>query len=185
MSYITIILISVGLCFDTFAVSVSSGIVKQEIKFFEACKIAFIFAIFQAGMPIIGWVVGEQVKNIIASFDHWVVFAILFLLGLKMILESIISKKPKIFNPNNLWVTISMAIATSIDALAVGISFSIINISIILTAFIIGTFTYLASMTGILIGKKSGIYYGKKMEILGGIILILIGIKIVYEHIFS
>ncbi len=184
MDYLIIVLVAVGLCFDTFAVSVSSGIAKQEIKFFDACKIALVFAFFQAIMPVIGWFLGEQVKRYISEFDHWVVFGILFLLGLKMIVESFKNEEKKKFNPLHFWVMISMAIATSIDALAVGISFSIINVSILITAFIIGSVTYLASMLGILFGKKTGSHFGKKMEIIGGIILIGIGIKIIIQHLF-
>ena len=184
MDYLIILLIALGLCFDTFAVSVSSGIAKQEIRFFDACKIAIILAIFQGGMPVLGWLLGEQVKHLISEFDHWIVFGILFILGLKMIVESFKKEETKKFNPLNIWVMITMAIATSIDALAVGISFSIINVSIIITAIIIGSVTYIASMLGILFGKKTGSYYGKKMEIIGGLILIGIGIKILIQHLY-
>ena len=184
MDYIIILLIALGLCFDTFAVSVSSGIARQEITFLDACKIAIILAIFQAGMPILGWLMGEQVKHLISDFDHWIVFGILFLLGLKMIYESFKKEENKKFNPLNFWVMISMAIATSIDALAVGISFSIIDVPILITAFIIGSVTYLASMLGMLFGKKTGSFYGKKMEILGGLILIGIGLKILIQHLY-
>ena len=182
MEYLIIILLALGLCFDTFAVSVSSGIAKQEITFLDACKIAILLAIFQGGMPLIGWFLGEQVKLLIAEFDHWVVFGILLLLGLKMIYESFKKEEIKSFNPLNFWIMTSMAVATSIDALAVGISFSLINVSILITTFIIGSVTYLASMLGILLGKKTGSFYGKKMEIIGGIILIGIGVKILYQH---
>ena len=184
MDYFLIIFVGLGLSFDTFAVSVSSGIIKQEIRFLEACKIAIILAFFQAAMPTIGWFLGEQVKEIISNYDHWVVFSILSLLGLKMILDSFKKEEDKIFNPLNIWIMISMGIATSIDAFAVGISFSIINIPIFITAIIIGSVTYLASMLGILFGKKTGSHFGQKIEVLGGLILILIGLKILFPHLF-
>ena len=154
MEYLVIFFVAIGLCFDTFAVSISSGIAKQEIVFTDALKIAFTLAFFQSAMPLAGWGLGEQIKQFIANIDHWIAFGILGLLGLKMILESFKKEKQKEFNPLNGLVLISMAIATSIDALAVGISFSFINIPIVVSALIIGFVTFMASMLGILFGKK-------------------------------
>lgn len=184
MDYLVIFLVAIGLCFDTFAVSISSGVAKQEIIFRDALKIAFILAFFQSAMPLAGWGLGEQVKSLISDYDHWVAFSILFLLGLKMIFESFKKEKKKDFDPLKGWIMVSMAIATSIDALAVGVSFSFVNIPILISALIIGFVTFMASMLGILFGKKTGKYFGKKIEITGGIILILIGVKILIEHLY-
>ena len=185
MDILTIFLIAIGLSFDTFAVSVSSGLLKKEIEFFNATKIAFTLAFFQGLMPVIGWIAGLAVKDLISSFDHWVAFALLAILGIKMIWESFKSDTDKKnADPMKLKIMITMAIATSIDALVVGISFSIIDVPIILSILIIGSVTFIVSMLGILFGKKTAGALGKKMEIFGGLILIGIGVKILIQHIF-
>jgi len=183
MIFITIILIAIGLCFDSFAVSVSSGIAIQKIKFFDATKIAFSLALFQGGMPILGWLIGEKLKDYLNIYDHWIAFILLSILGLKMIFESLKKEEEqKCFNPLNFWVLIGMSIATSIDALVVGFSIAFIDLPILISGFIIGAVTFIASMLGILFGKKTGNRFGKKMEILGGLILIGLGLKILLEH---
>lgn len=182
MDFITLLLLAIGLCFDTFAVSVSSGIIKKEILFWQAVRIAIILAAFQAVMPLIGWLGGISIKGWIEPFDHWIALGILTLLGVKMLIESQKESEDKNINPLDIKVIISMAIATSIDALAVGISFAIIQVNMILAVFTIGSVTFIASMLGILFGKKTGSHLGQKMEIIGGLILIAIGVKIVLEH---
>lgn len=182
MDFLTLILLAIGLCFDTFAVSVSSGIIRKEIVFGQAVRIAIILAIFQAVMPLIGWLGGISIKNWIEPFDHWIALGILTILGIKMIIESQKDSDEKDIDPLNIKFIIGMALATSIDAFAVGISFAIIEVNMLLAVFIIGSVTFLASMLGILFGKKTGSHLGQKMEIIGGLILIIIGIKIVMEH---
>jgi len=182
MDYLVIFLVAISLCFDTFAVSISSGVIKHKIIFKDALKIAFTLAFFQTVMPLAGWCMGKQVKQYISEFDHWVAFGILSILGIKMIIDSFKQESKKEFNPLNIWILISIAIATSIDAFAVGISFSIINVPIFLSVLIIGFVTFIVSMLGILFGEKTGKIFGKKIEIAGGIILIAIGIKILYKH---
>lgn len=182
MNFFTLLLLSIGLSFDTFAVSVSSGLLKKEIIFTQAVRIAFFFAFFQAAMPVIGWLGGISIKGIIEPFDHWIAFSLLVLIGLRMIIESFKDKEEKTLNPTDIKFIIGMAIATSIDALVVGVSFAIVEVNIILALFLIGSVTFLASMLGILCGKKSGAKLGKRMEVLGGLILIGIGVKILVEH---
>ncbi len=182
MDFITLFLLAIGLCFDTFAVSVSSGLIRKEIVFWQATRIAFFLALFQALMPVLGWLGGITIKSWIEPFDHWVALGILTVLGIKMIIESLKADEDKNIDPLDLKVIISMALATSIDAFAVGISFAIIQVNMILAVLIIGSVTFIASMLGILFGKKTGSHFGQKMEILGGLILIAIGIKIVIEH---
>jgi len=182
MDFITLILLAIGLCFDTFAVSVSSGLIRKEILFWQAVRIAIILAAFQAIMPLIGWLGGISIKNWIEPFDHWIALGILTILGIKMIIESQKNSDEKDIDPLNIKFIISMALATSIDAFAVGISFAIIEVNMLLAVFIIGSVTFIASMLGILFGKKTGSHFGQKMEIIGGLILIIIGIKIVLEH---
>lgn len=182
MNLITLFLLSIGLCFDTFAVSVSSGLLRKEIVFWQAVRIAFFLALFQAVMPVLGWLGGISIKEWIESYDHWVALGILSILGIKMLIESFKKSEEKNINPLDIKVIISMALATSIDAFAVGISFAIIEVNMLLAFIIIGSVTFITSMLGILFGKKTGSHFGQKMEIIGGIILISIGIKIVIEH---
>jgi putative Mn2+ efflux pump MntP len=183
MELLTILLIAIGLSFDTFTVSVSSGLILKKIDFLNATKIAVTLAIFQAAMPLIGWLAGSEIKDYAVDFDHWIAFGILGLLGGKMIYESF-KNEPELhtINPLDIRVMIGMAIATSIDALIVGFSFALLNYKIIISIGIIGVVTYIVAMLGMLFGKKIGARLGRRMEILGGVMLILIGLKILYEH---
>jgi putative Mn2+ efflux pump MntP len=185
MDIFTIILIGIGLTGDTFAVSVSTGLSISKIQFVQALRIALVLAVFQGLMPMIGWFLGIQIRDYIIDYDHWIAFALLTAIGGKMILESLkheSEKKP--FNPLKNSVLITIAIATSIDALIVGVSFAFIDVNILLSAGIIWFLTFFVSMTGVFIGKKTGELFGKKVEIIGGIILIAIGIKILFQHLY-
>lgn len=183
MEIFTIVLIAIGLSFDTFAVSVSSGLILRKIDFFNATKIAVTLAIFQAAMPVVGWIAGSGIKGYAENFDHWIAFGILTILGGKMIYESFkTDPEDRSFNPLDIRVMIGMAIATSIDALIVGFSFALLNYKIVISVGIIGIVTYIVAMLGMLFGKKIGARMGRRMEILGGIMLFLIGLKILIEH---
>ncbi len=188
MELLTLLLIALSLSFDSFAVSVGSGLslCRKHLRFLDAFKIAFTLAVFQGLMPLIGWFLGLTVKDFIQQADHWIALFLLSFLGIRMILEG---KKPieekKVKNPTNWKVLITMGIATSIDALAVGISFSFFYDSIIIPVIIIGLTTFFVSLSGIYMGKKAGKSIAGKAEIIGGIILILIGLKIFIEHIFN
>ncbi len=182
MDFLIVLLIAISLSFDTFAISISSGLVYQQIKFFEASKIAITLAFFQTMMPLAGWGFGEQIRPYIEPFDHWIAFVLLLFLGFKMLREAFKIKEKKDFNPLHSLTLLTMAIATSIDALAVGFTFSIINIPILYSALIIGFVTYFASMLGIFIGKKISFKNSSWIEVIGGIILIIIGTKILIEH---
>jgi manganese efflux pump family protein len=183
MELITIFLIAVGLNFDSLAVSISTGLIVNRIRFDQAVRIALVMAFFQGSMPFIGWFLGSQIKDFIIDYDHWIAFVLLLLIGAKMIYESLKKEEEKKqFNPLKFAVMIGMAIATSIDALIVGVSFAFIDINIFVAIIIIGSLTFLISMLGMLLGKKAGGLFGKKMEIVGGLILILIGTKILIQH---
>ena len=185
MGIITILLIAFGLSFDTFAVSVSSGLVLRKISFFNATKFAFVLAFFQGLMPMIGWFIGSGVKKYMMAYDHWIAFLLLAVLGIKMIYESFLNDEDRLtINPMRFTVMVSMAVATSIDALVVGLSFAFFEVNIYMTVFLIGSVTFIVSMLGILFGKKAGARLGKRMEIVGGLILIAIGLKILIEHQF-
>jgi len=183
MDFLVILLIAIGLSFDTFAASICIGLTVQQIRFLQALKIAIILSVFQAVMPVIGWFLGSQVKDQISQIDHWLAFGLLSLIGLKMIREGLQSKSEyNHFDPSRLIIIIGIAVATSIDALIAGVSFAFIEINILLSAATIGIITGIAAMLGMLFGKKTGKKLGKRMELLGGIILIGIGVKILLEH---
>lgn len=182
MGIIEILLIAIGLSFDTFAVSVSTGLIESRIKFWQGVKIALILAVFQGFMPFVGWLGGNQVEKLIREFDHWIAFGLLFGLGLKMIIESFKVPDEKKFNPFLLTVVIGMAIATSIDALVVGVSMAFVELNIYLAVILIGAVTFLTAMIGMLLGKNVTGKFGDKIEIIGGLILIGIGLKILITH---
>lgn len=179
----SIIFISLGLAMDAFAVSITNGITIQCLRLRHAIRIAVFFGGFQALMPIIGWLAGIGLKQYVESVDHWIAFALLLFIGVKMIYEAIwIEEVEKKCDPLNLVVLLGLAIATSIDAMAVGVTFAFLHISIISPAFIIGLITFSLSMAGVFIGNRMGDKLGSKMEILGGLILIGMGTKILLSH---
>jgi putative Mn2+ efflux pump MntP len=186
MEILTIFFLAVSLSFDSFAVSVCSGLNLPHIRFFQAAKIAVFLAFFQACMPLIGWLLGNSMKTLIEPVDHWIAFGLLSLIGGKMIIESFInSDSREIKNPLHIRVILLLSLATSIDALAVGFSFATLIEKILLPIIIIGIVTFIASMLGILLGKKTGPTFNRYAEILGGLILIIIGSKILIEHILN
>jgi manganese efflux pump family protein len=185
MNLSTIFLLAIGLSFDSFAVSVSSGVVLPGITFLKAVRIAFILAFFQALMPVIGWLAGSGISTVAKEYDPWIAFGLLTILGGKMIYESLKKDNSDNFlNPLDLKVTVSMAIATSIDALVVGLSLALLSSgrTIISMIVIIGAVTFIVSMIGMLFGKKVGSLLGRRMEILGGLILFAIGLKMLIDH---
>lgn len=174
---------AIALAMDSFAVSISAGL---SLKFFQLktmSKISVFFAVFQGLMPVIGWFLGRSFENYIKSIDHWVAFLLLSFIGGKMIYESFKheSEAPCI-NPHCTKTITTLAIATSIDALAVGISFSLLGVEIMFPAFIIGLTTLIFAFGGLTIGLRLGSVLKNKIEFLGGVILIGIGMKILLEH---
>lgn len=182
---ITVFLTGVGLSMDAFAVAICKGLKMQKLNYKQTFVIALFFGGFQALMPLIGWLLGHSFKDYIESFDHWVAFALLLFIGGKMIFEAFNGDDDSndCFDIKELFI---MAIATSIDALAVGIAFAIDGIEtvpeILLAIAIIGVTTFFLSAVGVFIGHKFGAVYKTKAELAGGIILILIGLKILLEH---
>lgn len=184
MDNVSLLLFAIGLSFDTFAVSVTTGYISCNIRFWQATKIAVVLALFQGIMPLLGWLLGINVKDLIANCDHWIAFALLGFIGGKMIYESLKDEDDQAekINPFNPVLLVGIALATSIDAFVVGVSFALVEVNILLAAAIIFVTTHLFAMTGMLIGKKAGKWFGKKMEIIGGIILVFLGLKILVEH---
>ncbi len=184
MGIILIILVAIGLSMDAFAVSISNGIILKRVNLKNAFKIALFFGIFQFIMPVIGWFAGLIFSDCIRSIDHWIAFILLTFIGGNMIYESKNEQiDNRLKNPEDNRVILLMAIATSIDAMAVGVSFAMLNIYILFPAIIIGLITFFISFIGVFIGKKVGELFKTNVETLGGIILILIGIHILLEHI--
>ncbi len=183
MDLVTIIVIAVGLAMDAFAVSIVSGSVYQQLHVRHALRMAVFFGGFQAFMPLIGSLAGMSVKDYIADYDHWVAFGLLAAVGGKMIYESFkIKSAEKNSDPSNVLVLLVLALATSIDALAIGITLSLIVSSITIAVIIIGLVTFVLSYLGVFIGKKFGHFFENKIEALGGLILIGLGVKILLEH---
>lgn len=191
MGGLEIWLIAVSLAMDCFAVSIASGILLKRIHLRPMLLMAFFFGLFQAIMPLLGWLIAATFSHLIEEVDHWIAFAILAFLGVRMIYESFKDEEErKEFDPTRMKVIIAFAIATSIDALVIGITFALLGmkqISDILPSIgIIGLVSFLFSMVGLLFGIAFGKGFARKLkaERWGGIILILIGIKILVEHLF-
>ena len=182
MGIFSILLTGFALSMDAFAVSVTKGMTLKKINLSIATKIAFLFGLFQAVMPLIGWLFGMNFDLYIRSIDHWIAVVLLSFLGIKMIIEAIKNDD----NDNSTYLDnkelIILSIATSIDALAVGVTFAFLNIDIIPICVSIGVITFLVCFIGVLIGKKIGSVFKNYAQIIGGIILILIGLNILNEH---
>jgi len=182
MGIITIVMIAIGLSMDAFAVSLSSGISIKNLKPQNGAKVALFMGVFQAIMPLIGWALGIGFKEYIEKYDHWIAFILLGFIGIKMLKESMDEECEYVSDPLDNKVLLMLAIATSIDALAVGVSFAFLSTSIFSSAIIIGLITFMICYIGVYLGNKFGCIYKKKAEIAGGLILVLIGFKILAEH---
>jgi manganese efflux pump family protein len=183
MELLTIIAIAVGLSMDAFAVSVVSGAAYKQLHIRHALRMAAFFGGFQAFMPAVGYLAGLTVRQYMSSFDHWVAFGILAAVGLKMIYESFkIKAERRTPDPANLVVLLALAVATSIDALAVGITLSLITHAVAEAIVIIGVVTFGLSCAGMYIGKKFGHFFESGIEAIGGLVLIGLGVKIMLQH---
>jgi len=167
---------------DAFAVSVASGIAIERLRIRHALRIALSFGVFQAIMPIIGWFAGIGMRDLISGVDHWIAFALLAGVGGKMIYESRqIREGPTEECMGNMKLLV-LSVATSIDALAVGLSLSLLKVAIVWPAIVVGIVTFAFSFAGVYLGRKVGHIFESKIEVLGGLVLIGIGIKILVDH---
>ena len=185
--FFTLLLMGVGLSMDAFAVSICKGLSMRKVNKKQCLVIGLFFGGFQALMPFIGWVLGSQFEQYITSIDHWIAFILLGFIGGKMVVEAIREKDDavevgKMDPPLDLKEMFILAIATSIDALAVGITFAFLQVPIVEAISIIGITTFVISVIGVYVGNFFGNRYKKKAELAGGMILILIGLKILLEH---
>ncbi|MFA5515360.1 MAG: manganese efflux pump MntP family protein [Desulfuromonadales bacterium] len=183
MDSISLIGIAVALAMDAFAVALAAGLSLDAITGRHLFRLGFHFGLFQAGMPVLGWIAGMTVQRWIAAYDHWIAFVLLALVGGKMIREALHEGEAKAKrDPTRGWTMIMLSIATSIDALAVGLSLAMLEVSIWLPAAVIGLVCGALTVTGMLLGRRAGTEWGRRVEIFGGVILIAIGGKILLEH---
>ena len=182
---IQILLIAFALSFDAFAVSVSGGLTAAHTRFSYSIRAACFFGIFQGFMPIIGWTAGISFRSLISHFDHWIAFVILAIIGGRMIYEAFSTKKNrKKLNILDIKMLLILSIATSIDALAAGLSFAFMNVSILKASLIIGIVTFIICSIGGWLGRKATKFNPKIVEFIGGLILIGVGSNILISHLF-
>ena len=182
MGLIELFLIAVGLSMDAFAVSVCKGLAMPKCTFKKAAIVGLWFGGFQALMPAIGYILGAQFQETIASIDHWIAFVLLALIGGNMIHEALDNDEEEADASLDVKTMFLLAVATSIDALAIGITFAFLKVNIIPAVCFIGIVTFIISFAGVKIGNVFGARYKNKAEIVGGVILILLGLKILLEH---
>ena len=186
MEVLSVLLLAVGLASDAFAASITSGIAAKRIRFRDALKTGAFFGGFQGMMPVIGWCCGNSIQGAIEAYDHWIAFFLLGFVGIKTMAEAFLPKNER--TPRDFRSTkelLVLAIATSIDAMAVGISLAMTDANILYNAAVIAVATFLLCVFGVMVGKKLGPVFERKAGILGGTILVLMGIRILTEHLMG
>lgn len=182
MELFEIIAIGIGLAMDAFAVSICKGLSMKKIDWKKAIIIALYFGIFQALMPVLGYFLGSTFSSFVQSVDHWIAFILLAIIGGNMIKDSTDDEVEKRNDKVDVKTMLLLAIATSIDALAVGVTFAFFEVNLLLSISIIGIITFVLSFLGVIIGNKFGDKFQNRAELTGGIVLIIIGLKILLEH---
>ena len=182
MELFEIIVIGIGLAMDAFAVSICKGLSMKKIDWKKAIIIALYFGIFQALMPVLGYFLGSAFSSFVQSVDHWIAFILLAIIGGNMIKDSTDDEVEKRNDKVDVKTMLLLAIATSIDALAVGVTFAFFEVNLLLSISIIGIITFVLSFLGVIIGNKFGDKFQNRAELAGGIVLIIIGLKILLEH---
>lgn len=183
MGIVSILIIAVALGIDAFSVAAGIGAGKNQLARRSIFRLSFCFGLFQFMMPVIGWAAGRTVADYIAGYDHWMAFTLLAIVGLKMIKESFGSEQERAdSDPTAGWTLIILSIATSIDALAVGLSFAFLKVDVLFASIVIGIICFFMTAVGIFFGRQLGRLFGKRAEIVGGFVLIGIGLKILVEH---
>jgi putative Mn2+ efflux pump MntP len=183
MGWFEVVLVAVGLAMDAFAVSLAAGTSKTCRGPRPTFRLSFHFGLFQALMPVIGWYLGTRVAVLMGAVDHWIAFGLLAFVGVRMIRSGFDKredvKKP---DPSKGWTLVTLSLATSIDALAVGLSLAMLEVSIWYPSVVIGVITAGLSVLGVRLGSKLGAVFGRRMEVVGGVILIGIGLKILIDE---
>jgi putative Mn2+ efflux pump MntP len=187
MDWLTLLALAVALAMDAFAVAIATGITVEPLTKRHVFRLAFHFGLFQALMLMIGWAAGNAVQQYIAAFDHWVAFGLLVFVGGKMVWGALRGdqEKQSSNDPTSGWDLVLLSVATSIDALAVGLSLALIGATIVVPALVIGLVAASLTVTGMVLGRRIGFLWGKRVEVMGGLILIAIGVRIVLEHVFA
>jgi manganese efflux pump family protein len=188
MSFTAILLLAIGLAMDATAVSAAKGLATTRILPRHVILVALFFGGFQALMPLIGWSIGSTFGHFVASWDHWIAFTLLGFIGLKMLWEARENQEPDAPVKGDAFgirVMLALAIATSIDALAAGITLPMINAPLLMSLFTIGITTAVLSALGLFAGRRFGSILGRRLDVVGGIVLIALGVKILYEHLTS
>lgn len=183
--FVTTLGTALGLAMDAVAVAIASGLSVKLLRWQDALKMAVFFGVFQALMPLGGYLLGALFADTLAAYDHWIAFTLLGALGIKLIIESRNAGETKVASPFRTNKLLVLAIATSLDAFAVGISFSLLEISLVETVSVIGIVTFLLCLPAVWFGARLGKSMAKRAEIFGGIVLILIGSKILIEHLIG
>lgn len=186
MGLVELLLTAIGLAMDAFAVSVCKGLGMRNMRYDQALVIGLYFGLFQALMPLIGWLLGTSFSHYIQAFDHWIAFVLLVFIGGKMLWDAFHEEKEEVAEAADAKLDhrelLMLAVATSIDALAVGIAFACLDVEIWSSISMIGVITLCISFCGVWIGNRFGNRFEKKAEIIGGIVLVLIGVKILVDH---
>jgi manganese efflux pump family protein len=187
MGWLNLLAVAVALAMDAFAVAIVTGLGLRPLTHRHVFRLAFHFGLFQALMPVIGWGFGRAVHDYVASYDHWVAFGLLSFVGVKMLREAFGhgDDEPRPSDPTSGWSLVVLSVATSIDALAVGLSLAMLRSPIVVPAMVIGLVAAALTATGMVIGRRVGAFWGKRVEVAGGLILVGIGVKIVLEHVVA
>jgi putative Mn2+ efflux pump MntP len=184
--FLSIVFIAIGLSADCFAVALSGGISHKHHTRLSIFRVALSFGLFQALMPVLGWLVGRTVVDYISDYDHWVAFGLLVIVGGKMLRDAFhYVEEEKEVDISRGFLLITLSVATSIDALAVGLSFGFLDVNIALASPIIGVVAFTITILGFIIGRKVGRLFGKRAEVIGGIILLVIAVRILLEHLLD
>lgn len=183
----TLVLIAVGLAMDALAVSVAASVMLRTVSPRQVFRLAFHFGLFQFLMPVIGWLAGRSIVDLIESWDHWIAFGLLAFVGGRAIYEALKEREEGEArgDPTRGLTLVMLSLATSIDALAVGLSFAVLQVRIWYASLLIGCVTGTITMTGMLVGRRLGRHFGQRVEILGGLVLVGIGVKILVQHLMA
>ncbi len=179
--------LALALAMDAFAVAIVTGLTLDPLRRRQIFRLAFHFGLFQALMPAIGWLAGKAIHGYIAAFDHWIAFTLLAFVGGKMVWGALRGREEErtAVDPTTGWQLVVLSVATSIDALAVGLSLAMIRSPIVVPAVVIGLVAALLTTLGMILGRRVGVLWGRRVEVLGGVILLGIGLKILLEHVLS
>jgi manganese efflux pump family protein len=184
MNTLTLIGIAIGLGMDAFAVAVATGAMNTKLTARRLFRLSWHFGLFQFLMPIIGWLIGRRIAHLVGQYDHWLAFGLLAFIGGKMVVESFHHEKTResAADPTKGWTLVVLSVATSIDALAVGLSLAFLNVNVVTASVVIGVFAFAMTAVGMLCGRWLGVRFGRRMELVGGLILIAIGVNILIQH---